>query len=83
MENGRARGLLVEAGGTLVEVEARAIVATAGALNTPRLLRGLGMRSRNLGRHLHIHPAVGVAGVMPYPVRGWVEQCSHTTWTIS
>ncbi len=70
--NGRARGVHVEIGGSLLEVEARAVVVAAGALSTPRLLRASGVGGRHLGRHLHIHPAAGVSGVMPRRVEGWV-----------
>ncbi|MEB3778963.1 MAG: GMC family oxidoreductase [Desulfurococcales archaeon] len=70
--NGRAVGVKVEVNGDIVEVEARAVVVSAGALNTPRLLRGAGVRNKSLGQHLHIHPAAGVTGVMDRVVRGWI-----------
>ena len=72
VENGRVRGVLVEFAQGLLEVRSRAVVVAAGALNTPRLLEASGVRSRHLGRHLHIHPAAGVSGVMPRRVQGWV-----------
>lgn len=67
VEGGRAVG--VEAGG--VRVRARAVVAAAGALETPALLLRSGLRSPNLGRHLRLHPATGVFGVFDEPVRPW------------
>jgi choline dehydrogenase-like flavoprotein len=70
--DGRALGVEVELGGVSVRVESRAVVVSAGALNTPRLLLASGVRNRNLGAHLHIHPALGVTAIMNYKVNGWV-----------
>jgi len=72
IENGKARGVKVRIGNVLREVRSKAVVVAAGALNTPRLLRASGVKNRHLGLHLHIHPAAGVTGVMPWKVRGWI-----------
>ncbi|TWE15181.1 GMC oxidoreductase [Kitasatospora atroaurantiaca] len=54
---------------TTFEILAPLVVAAAGALQTPPLLRrsGLGRHPR-LGRNLAIHPATSVAGRFPAPV---------------
>ena len=72
VRDGVARGVLARsAAGHAVEVRARAVVAAAGAFQTPALLRRSGLANHNLGRHLHLHPATGVCGVFDEPVRAW------------
>ena len=55
-----------------LRVRARMTVLAAGALHTPLLLRRSALaRSRHVGRHLRIHPAVAVAGVFAEEIFGW------------
>ncbi len=70
-KHGSAYGVTVDIGGTLYRFEAKAIVASAGSINTPKLLKRSGVRNRILGQHLHIHPAAGVTAIMRYRVVGW------------
>jgi choline dehydrogenase-like flavoprotein len=49
----------------------RGVVVAAGAPLTPGLLRRSGLRVRDLGRNLHIHPAGAVAGLFDEEIRGW------------
>jgi len=67
----RAVGVSVDINGVRRRVSAHAVVLAAGALSTPKLLRASGVKNRHLGRHLHIHPAAGVTGIMDYEVLGW------------
>lgn len=74
VERGRATGVLARRrDGTLFTVRAdAAVVVSAGATETPPLLR----RSRlgghpYLGRNLAVHPAVGVSGRFEEPVVAW------------
>lgn len=48
-------------------VKAKAVVVSAGAIDTPMLLQrsGLGGPDEGIGRGLHIHPPVGVFGYFP------------------
>jgi len=71
LKGDRAFGVEVELGGSVIRVESKAVVVSAGALNTPRLLSASGVANGNLGAHLHIHPALGVTAVMEYKVNGW------------
>ncbi|WP_054842280.1 GMC family oxidoreductase [Vulcanisaeta distributa] len=72
IKNGKAvGGVLVNYGNEVHEVRAKVIVVSAGAINTPRILRNSGIKNKNLGKHLHIHPAVGVVGRMDYDIYGW------------
>lgn len=52
-------------------VRARVVVAAAGSINTPALLRRSGLAGRRIGRGLRLHPATGVLGIMPERVEPW------------
>lgn len=54
------------AGGEAIEVRAGDVVVAAGTVHTPGLLArsGLGLRSRQLGRNLSIHPATAAFALM-------------------
>ena len=67
----RVIGVVINLDGHEKLVGADAVVVSAGALNTPILLRKMGLKNRNLGKHLHIHPAVGVTALMDRKVYGW------------
>jgi len=73
VEDGHARGVMVRApNGRRLRIEAARVVVAAGATETPPLLRRSGLgRHPALGRHLSIHPAVGVAGRFAEPVVAW------------
>lgn len=72
IENGRAKGVEAQtADGHKVTVRARAVVAAAGAIHTPALLRRSGLENENIGRHLRLHPVTGVAGVFDEEIRPW------------
>jgi choline dehydrogenase-like flavoprotein len=57
--------------GHSVTVRARAVVLSAGALQTPVLLRASGLTNANIGRHLHLHPTTAVSGVFDEELRPW------------
>ena len=73
----RARRVLVE-GCRAVGVDAgpmrvrcRAVVAAAGAIETPALLLRSGLSNPNVGRWLRLHPATAVFGVFEEEIRPW------------
>jgi long-chain-alcohol oxidase len=69
---GAARGVEAETlEGLRVTVRSRAVVAACGALQTPVLLRRSRLRNPNIGRHLRLHPVVGVAGLFDEEIRPW------------
>lgn len=80
VENGRAVGIVGrlhnpdtrEKHGT-VEVRAKVVVLSAGAIGTPRLLYECGLASDlgPVGDHLHLHPGTGVLGLCDHPVHMW------------
>ncbi|HCP47908.1 MAG TPA: GMC oxidoreductase, partial [Deltaproteobacteria bacterium] len=55
-EDGRRRKL---------EVRAKKVVVAAGTFYTPLLLRASGVRHRNLGRRLTLHPAIKISALFP------------------
>jgi len=67
VEKGAAAG--VDAGA--VQVRAKAVVAAAGALETPALLLRSGLTNPNLGRGLRLHPATAVFGIFDQEIRPW------------
>ena len=73
----RARRILVEGGRAVgvdagdVHVRARAVVAAAGAIETPALLLRSGLRNANIGRWLRLHPATAVFGSFDDEIRPW------------
>ena len=73
----RARRVLVEEGHAAgvdagrVQVRCRAVVAAAGAIETPALLLRSGLGNPNVGRALRLHPATAVFGIFDEEVRPW------------
>ena len=68
---GRAIGVEARTGGGhRLVVRAQAVVAAAGAIETPALLLRSGLRGQ-VGRHLRLHPGTAAMGVFGEPVRWW------------
>ncbi|WP_040786198.1 GMC family oxidoreductase [Nocardia pneumoniae] len=72
VRNGRAQGVSARTSdGVEIQVHARAVVVAAGAIQTPALLRRSGLRNKNIGRYLRLHPAAAVFGVFDEEIRPW------------
>ena len=72
VESGAARGVEARtADGHAITVRSRAVVAAAGAIHTPALLRRSGLENANIGKHLKLHPATAVWGVFDEELRPW------------
>ncbi|HUY86061.1 MAG TPA: GMC family oxidoreductase N-terminal domain-containing protein, partial [Acidimicrobiales bacterium] len=73
MEGGRATGILAHRpNGTRFEIRASVVIVAAGATETPPLLRRSGLgQHHELGRHLAIHPAIGIAGRFEEKITPW------------
>jgi choline dehydrogenase-like flavoprotein len=54
-----------------IEVEARCVVLAAGAVASPDLLLRSQLGGPEVGRHLHLHPSVMVAGYWPEPIHAY------------
>ena len=71
VEEGRATGVEAVVGRAgPIRVRARAVVAAAGAIETPALLLRSGIK-REVGRHLHLHPGAAAFGIFDNDVRIW------------
>jgi choline dehydrogenase-like flavoprotein len=72
VEGGRARGIVGRtAAGHQLKVNARAVIASCGAIHTPALLRRSGLENENIGQHLKLHPAGVVFGVYDEELKPW------------
>ena len=71
ISDGRARGVeAVVDGRHRLVVNARAVVAACGAIETPALLLRSGLRGE-VGKHLRLHPGTSAFGVFDDDVRMW------------
>jgi choline dehydrogenase-like flavoprotein len=72
VEAGAARGIEGRtAAGHRIRINARAVVAACGAIQTPALLKRSGLQNPNLGKHLKLHPASAVFGVFDEQLKPW------------
>ncbi|GAA1101921.1 GMC family oxidoreductase N-terminal domain-containing protein [Tsukamurella strandjordii] len=72
VERGRATGVeAVMSDGAPLTVSARAVVVSAGTLQTPALLRRSGLRNKQIGENLRLHPATAVSGRFDEDVLPW------------
>jgi len=71
IENGRATGVDCSSSGKRIAVRAKVVVAACGALNTPALLLKSGVREKNIGKHLRLHPTTAVAASFDNNIDAW------------
>lgn len=74
VEGGKATGVRGHrSDGSRLAVRAKAVVVSAGAIDTPRLLLASGIQGtgRRVGTGLKLHPFVAVAGVFDDAIEGW------------
>ncbi|MGI8586177.1 MAG: GMC family oxidoreductase N-terminal domain-containing protein [Chloroflexia bacterium] len=57
--------------GLRLRVRAPLVVVAAGAIGSPTVLMRSGLRHRELGRNLYLHPSTAVVGRFDTPMRGW------------
>ncbi len=73
ISGGRATGVEARtAAGHGLIVNARAVVVSAGSIQTPALLKRSGLVNPSIGRYLRLHPATAVWGLMDEDVEPWV-----------
>ncbi|MGH2754934.1 MAG: GMC family oxidoreductase N-terminal domain-containing protein [Actinomycetota bacterium] len=70
ISNGRATGIEALAGRHRLVVNARAVVVSAGSIESPALLLRSGLRGR-VGHYLRLHPGTAAWGVFDDDVRMW------------
>lgn len=72
VKNGTAEAVsAVTSDGVEITVRARAVVVAAGAIQTPALLERSGLKNKNIGRYLRLHPASAVFGTFEDEIRPW------------
>ncbi|KAI8331902.1 hypothetical protein BC941DRAFT_151300 [Chlamydoabsidia padenii] len=63
---GHADGVICTlSNGEQVTIQARTVIAAAGAIHTPALLLKSGLKNKHIGQHLRVHPTVFVNGYFP------------------
>ncbi|ORX96183.1 hypothetical protein K493DRAFT_407314 [Basidiobolus meristosporus CBS 931.73] len=65
IKDGRAEGVIAHVNGSPLVVKAKRVVVSAGALNSPLILERSGLRNKNIGRHLRVHPVYIASGYFP------------------
>jgi choline dehydrogenase-like flavoprotein len=71
IERGSATGVECSSSGRKVTVRAKVVVAACGALNTPALLLNSGVREKNIGKNLRLHPTTAVAASFDGYIDAW------------
>ena len=72
--DGRASGVVARTvSGHQLTVHADVVVSACGAVSGVPFLRGVGVSSPHLGRHLTIHPGTKIVAQMPEAVNGWAD----------
>jgi long-chain-alcohol oxidase len=70
IDGNRATGVEGTANGYRLRVEASAVVAAGGSIETPALLLRSGLRGQ-VGRNLHLHPGTAAFAIFDEDVRAW------------
>lgn len=53
-------------------IKSKIVISSAGALHTPALLLRSGLKHPKIGKHLCLHPVIGVAGIFPGHNTGFI-----------
>ncbi len=66
-ENSVARGVVAYKDGIKINISAKIVVSSCGAINSPALLLRSKIKNlnRNVGKHLRLHPVTLVTGIFP------------------
>ncbi|KAG0307662.1 hypothetical protein BGZ99_001383, partial [Dissophora globulifera] len=62
VQKGKAVGVVGYQNGRKVTVRANRVVASAGSIHTPALLKRSGLKNKHIGQNLHLHPVVYAFG---------------------
>jgi len=71
MSDGRASGVEGNIAGRPFKVKARVVIAAAGALQSPLLLRRSGLTNQHIGKNLRLHPVSFMRGMFDKPMKLW------------
>ncbi|MDG6933131.1 MAG: GMC family oxidoreductase N-terminal domain-containing protein [Nitrososphaerota archaeon] len=53
------------------EVKSKVVVAACGSIETPALLLRSGVKDRNVGRNLRLHPTAALSGIFEHQIQAW------------
>jgi choline dehydrogenase-like flavoprotein len=71
VRDGTAAGVEATVNGHRLTIRSKVVVAAAGSIHTPALLKRSGLVNRHIGRHLHLHPVPAVVGLYDEPIEPW------------
>ncbi|RWA13855.1 hypothetical protein EKO27_g1235 [Xylaria grammica] len=54
-----------------VKINAKKVIVSCGALQSPLLLMRSGLKNHQIGKNLHLHPTIGVRATFDKDIRGW------------
>ncbi|CAO3638768.1 unnamed protein product [Cunninghamella blakesleeana] len=63
IKNGQAKGVECIKGNKTLTFSSSIVVVSAGSLNSPNILKRSGLKNKNIGKHLRVHPATIVEGI--------------------
>ncbi|KAJ3029098.1 UNVERIFIED_CONTAM: hypothetical protein HDU68_000137 [Siphonaria sp. JEL0065] len=65
--NGHCTGIVgrIESTGTVIQIKAKTVVSSCGSLHSPLLLTRSGLRNKNIGKNLRLHPVAFIRGYFP------------------
>jgi choline dehydrogenase-like flavoprotein len=69
--NGAATGVEATVNGHRLTIRSTIVVAAAGSLHTPAILKRSGLVHPGIGRHLHLHPVAVLFGIYDEPIESW------------
>ncbi|KAI9138710.1 hypothetical protein BKA69DRAFT_1031238 [Paraphysoderma sedebokerense] len=74
-----AVGVVGRVNSTPIKINAKIVVSSAGALNTPALLLRSGLKNKNIGKNLRLHPVGLAMGYFPdQEIKSWEGACMTT-----
>ncbi len=71
VRGGTAAGVEATVNGHRLTIRSKIVVAAAGSIHTPALLKRSGLVNPHIGRHLHLHPVPTVVGLYDEPIEPW------------
>ena len=72
IEQGKVTGASgIHKNGSRVHIKANTVVVAAGSLHTPAILMRSGIRHTQLGKNLHLHPAVVTSAMYDQKIEAW------------
>jgi len=72
IDKGLCTGVLLKNNlGEIAEIKANKVILCAGAIHTPALLLKSGIKHKQIGKNLYIHPAIPISGIYDEKIEGW------------